>query len=91
MDETEQSTKQTYTYIGPIDFQQKFQGNSMGKEKTLQHIVLEQWDIWEGKKWICNSYLILYPESISDESKSYLQKLKLKPLGTDRRIFSTLG
>lgn len=44
--------KQTYTYIGPIDFQQKFQGNSMGKEKTLQHIVLEQWDIWEGKKWI---------------------------------------
>lgn len=68
--------KQIYTYIWPIDFQQKFQGYSMGKEKTFQHIVLEQWYIWEGKMNL-NPYLILYAKSIPDESKSYLQKLKL--------------
>ena len=83
--------KQTYTYIGPIDFQQKFQGNSMGKEKTLQHIVLEQWDIWEGKN---ESQFLPHtiPQINSRWIKELLAKAKIiKPLGTDRRIFSTLG
>lgn len=50
INETEQCQKQTHTYIWPIDFQQKFQGISMGKENIFQQIVVEQLDQSGGRK-----------------------------------------